>query len=48
MCVLDMRGGFNQVERDEKSKKIMALITPFGHFEPNVMFFGETIAPSQF
>ena len=34
---MDMKSGFNQIARDEISKPILALITPFGHFESNVM-----------
>ena len=45
---MDMRGGFNQIARDELSRAIMAMITPFGLYLPNVMFFGETNAPSVF
>ena len=39
-CMVDIRGGFNQVKRDELSSLIMAMITPFGLYLLNVMFFG--------
>ena len=48
LCVLDMRGGFNQIRRTDATKHIMAMILPFGQYIPNVMFFGETNAPFVF
>ena len=44
MCVLDMRGGFNQIKANNKLKHIIAMILPFGQYVPKVMFFGETNA----
>lgn len=43
---LDMKSGFYQVQIEEKSRHIMAFITPDGHYEFNRMPFGFVNAPA--
>lgn len=43
---LDMKSGFYQMQIEEKSRHIMAFITPDGHYEFNRMPFGYVNAPS--
>jgi len=43
---LDMRSGFYQMEIEEKSRHILAFVTPDGHYEFNRMPFGYINAPA--
>lgn len=45
---LDIRQGYNNVRIREGDQWKAAFSTPFGHFEPMVMFFGLTNSPATF
>ena len=48
LCILDMKGGFNQIALTPKAKRCLAMVVPWGLYEPNVMFFGWCNSPSIF
>ena len=43
-----MKGGFNQIALSNLARKVLAMIVPWGLFEPTVMFFGWCNSPSIF
>ena len=43
-----MKGGFNQIALSKLARKVLAMIIPWGLFEPIVMFFGWCNNPSIF
>lgn len=45
---LDLEAGYHHIPMTESAKRIAAFITPFGHFEPNVLMFGLHSAPAIF
>ena len=45
---LDLTKGFWQIPMDEASKKVLAMATPLGLYEPNFMPFGMKNAPAVF
>ena len=40
--LMDVNTGYNNVLMDEKSRKLVAIVTNLGMYEPLVMFFGLT------
>ena len=45
---LDLTKGFWQIPMEEASKKVLAMATPLGLYEPNYMPFGMKNAPAVF